>query len=89
MLYLPHPLERFLLDRLCINSLLYVDHFAFCRSCALRDTVGSMIASDLTWMSLTPSNPLSVGQIVNNETRGTMHSHATWKDHSARHFHAT
>ncbi|XP_019852882.1 PREDICTED: SET domain-containing protein 9-like isoform X2 [Amphimedon queenslandica] len=40
------------------------------RSCAFRDVnSSSQLTSDLSWLSLQPLNPLSIGQLVNNQSR--------------------
>lgn len=40
------------------------------RSCAYRDTVSERLSCDVSWLSTNPINPLSIGQFVNNQTRG-------------------
>ena len=40
------------------------------RSCAYRDVIGHHLSCDPTWLSTNPINPLSIGQFVNNHTRG-------------------
>ena len=47
-----------------------IEYVYFIRSCVGRERVGETYTSDLTWMSLYPTNPLNVGQYVNNHTKG-------------------
>lgn len=57
----------------------------FChRSCAFRDVIGQTMPCDLTWLHLNPINPLNVGQIVNNQTRGVFSAYKWQKRESER-----
>jgi len=40
------------------------------RSCTGRDQVGMIKVADTSWLTSYPVNPMSIGQIVNNETPG-------------------
>ncbi|XP_038068498.1 SET domain-containing protein 9-like [Patiria miniata] len=40
------------------------------RSCTQRDRMGPYLTSDLTWLTEAPSNPMAVGQYVNNQNKG-------------------
>ena len=53
------------------KCLLYSLFFLVCRSCAFRDVIGHSMSCDVSWLSTNPINPLSVGQFVNNHTRGS------------------
>ncbi|XP_071953268.1 SET domain-containing protein 9-like [Antedon mediterranea] len=39
------------------------------RSCSQRDCVGPYMVSDMSWLTHELSNPLSIGQYVNNQTK--------------------
>ena len=40
------------------------------KSCVYRDAYGFYPAADLSWLTLNPCNPLSIGQYVNNQSPG-------------------
>lgn len=46
--------------------------YLFFRSCAYRDTINQSLCCDMSWLSTTSTiNPLAVGQLINNHTRGS------------------
>ncbi|XP_046385676.1 SET domain-containing protein 9-like [Ischnura elegans] len=43
---------------------------AIYKSCVLRDRLGGLLTSDLSWLTKNCANPLNVGQYVNNQSKG-------------------